>query len=78
MKRAKIKSENKVEYGTISLPLPLINKIKEKIKGTGMNSVSAYVAFVLREILSSENTKELLSKSEKEEVKKRLKSLGYD
>ncbi len=78
MKRAKEKGENKVEYGTISLPTPLIEKIKDRINGTGMNSVSAYVAFVLREILSSGNNKELLSKKESEEVKRRLKSLGYE
>jgi len=78
MKRAKEKSENKVEYGTISLPLPLIKKIKSRIKGTGMNSVSAYVAFVLRQILSEPSKKgELLDKEEEEEVRRRLRSLGY-
>jgi len=74
MKFAKKKGENKVEYGTISLPLPLI----EKIKGTGMNSVSAYVAYVLRQLLSfSEEKGKLLSRESEEEIRKRLKSLGY-
>ena len=54
MKKAK-KKESKVKYGTISLPLPLIEKIQRRIKGTGMPSVSAYVSFVLRQILSSIN-----------------------
>jgi hypothetical protein len=76
MKKAKNKEDNKVEYGTISLPLPLIEKIKKRIEGTGMNSVSAYVAFILRQILSS-NSHELLNKKEEMEVKNRLKSLGY-
>lgn len=74
MKRAKKSDENKIDYGTISLPLPLIEKIKDKIKGTGMPSVSAYVSFVLRQVLSS--SKEV-SKKEIEDVKKRLKILGY-
>ena len=79
MKRAKKRGENKVEYGTVSLPLPLINKVKERIKGTGMNSVSAYVAFVLRQILSSSASgKELVSKKEEVEVRQRLKRLGYE
>lgn len=76
MKRAKKKDENKVEYGTISLPMPLIEKIKKRIEGTGMNSVSAYVSFVLRQILSSDS-KELIDKKEADEVRARLKSLGY-
>ena len=43
-----------------------------------MNSVSAYVAFVLRQILSSTNSDgELISKEEEVEVRNRLKRLGY-
>lgn len=76
MKRPKNKDENKVEYGTISLPTPLIEKIKKRIEGTGMNSVSAYVAFVLREVLSSDS-KDLFNKKEMKELKTKLKSLGY-
>lgn len=87
----KIKSENKsAGYGTVSLPLPLIEKIKKKIEGTGMNSVSAYVSFVLRNILSSpEKTSaqlssnksplspELMDKRTEEELRIKLKNLGY-
>ena len=76
MKRNKTKEDNKVEYGTISLPIPLIEKIKKRIEGTGMNSVSAYVAFILREILSSDS-KLLLDRKETESIKSKLKSLGY-
>ncbi len=78
MKKPKKKGDNKVDYGTISLPLPLIEKIKERIKGTGMNSVSTYVAYILRQILStpSESGK-LLDRAEEEEIKSRLKELGY-
>ena len=72
--------DKKRVYGTVSLPLPLIAKIKNKIKGTGMTSVSSYVAFVLRQILSeseeSPNSGEF-SKKEEEAIKKRLKALGY-
>ena len=79
MKKEKNKEDNKVRYGTISLPLPLIKLIKEKIKGTGMNSVSAYTAYVLRQVLSysEEDKKEFLDKNTEEEVKKRMKNLGY-
>ncbi len=75
MKKAK---EYKTEYGTISLPLPLINRIKENIKGTGMHSVSAYVTFILRQILSTPQKEgEILDKETEEEIKERLRHLGY-
>lgn len=71
--------KKKREYGTISLPLPLINSIKEKIKGTGMHSVSAYVSFILRQILSSPDSDNIngLNRKIEEEIKERLKKLGY-
>jgi len=77
MKREKKRDENKIEYGTVSLPLPLIEKIKKRIKGTGINSVSAYVAFVLRQILSSQKNSGILSKEEEKAIRERLKNLGY-
>jgi len=76
MKKAKKSEENKVKYGTISLPIPLVEKVKKRIKGTGIPSVSAYVAFVLRQILSS-SPKTLMNSYEAKEVKAKLKSLGY-
>lgn len=76
MKKAKRKKENKVKYGTISLPLNLIEKIKNRIKGTGMPSVSSYVAFVLRQVLSS-SPKTLVNSEEAKEVRNKLKRLGY-
>ncbi len=74
MKRAKKSGDNKVEYGTISLPLPLIEKIQKRIKGTGMPSVSAYVGFVLRQVLSGEKG---FSGKEMKEIREKLKALGY-
>ncbi len=78
MKIAKKKQDNKVEYGTISLPLPLIELIKKRIKGTGITSVSAYISFILRQILSSSADKsEVISKEAEEETRRRLENLGY-
>ncbi len=73
--------EHKVEYSTVSLPKPLIEKIKERMKGTGFPSVSSYVTYVLRQVISSiedeEKTKEAFSKEDEEKVKQRLRDLGY-
>ncbi len=74
MKKAK---EYKTEYGTISLPMSLIRSIKKKIQGTGISSVSGYVSFILRQILSSPESEELLNKKTEKEIKERLKKLGY-
>ena len=73
--------EHKVEYTTVSIPKPLVEKIKERMKGTGFSSVSSYVTYVLRQILSSikeeERTKQAFTKEEEEKVKQRLRDLGY-
>lgn len=61
---------------TVSIPKPLAEKIKKRIKGTGFNSISSYVTYVLRQIISSES-KEAFSKDDEEQVKQRLRSLGY-
>jgi metal-responsive CopG/Arc/MetJ family transcriptional regulator len=64
----KIKKANKMKYSTVSLPTPLIEKISKDIEKTGMPSVSAYVAFILRQVVLGESI---------EEVRARLKKLGY-
>ena len=73
--------EHKVEYTTVSIPKPLIEKIKERMKGTGFSSVSSYVTYVLRQILSSieeeERSKQAFTKEEEDKVKQRLRDLGY-
>jgi len=68
---------------TISIPKVLSEKLKEKMEGTGFNSVSSYVTYILRQVLSSsivqpdEQKKEALTEQEEQKVKERLRSLGY-
>ncbi len=73
--------EHKVEYTTVSIPKPLADKIKERMKGTGFSSVSSYVTYVLRQVISSieeeERSKQAFTKEEEEKVKQRLRDLGY-
>ena len=73
--------EHKVEYTTVSIPKPLAEKVKERMKGTGFSSVSSYVTYVLRQVLSSieedERSKQAFTKEEEEKVKQRLRDLGY-
>ncbi len=73
--------EHKVEYTTVSIPKPLAEKIKERMKGTGFSSVSSYVTYVLRQVVSSieeeKRSKLAFTKEEEEKVKQRLRDLGY-
>lgn len=73
--------EHKVEYTTVSIPKPLVEKIKNRMKGTGFPSVSSYVTYVLRQVISSieeeQKSKEAFTKEEEEKVKQRLRDLGY-
>jgi metal-responsive CopG/Arc/MetJ family transcriptional regulator len=63
---------------SVSIPASLYKKIEEVIKGTDFPSVSSYVAKVLREKLSQEETAGVaFSKEDEEKVKERLKALGY-
>ena len=73
--------EHKVEYTTVSIPKPLVEKIKERMKGTGFSSVSSYVTYVLRQVISSieeeKRSKQAFTKEEEDKVKQRLRDLGY-
>jgi Arc/MetJ-type ribon-helix-helix transcriptional regulator len=62
----------------VSIPIPLYEKIKARIEGTGFTSVSDYVTFVLREVVSEEREEEEpFTREDEEKVKDRLRGLGY-
>ena len=67
------------KFTTISIPTPLAEKIKKRIQGTGFTSLSSYVTYVLREVLSGveEEEDEAFTKEDEERVKERLRALGY-
>ena len=66
----------RVEFSSVSLPKPLLEKVKELTEGTGFTSTSSFVEYMLREILA-ENKNEKGAEESREIVKKRLKALGY-
>jgi Arc/MetJ-type ribon-helix-helix transcriptional regulator len=65
----------KRKYGTISLPAPLIKKIKKKTEGTGFTSVSSFVEYLVRAFV--EESEINTADKAKENIMKRLKALGY-
>lgn len=66
---------------TVSIPKILAEKVKKRIENTGFNSISSYITYVLRQIMSeSEDSKKKenpFSKEDEIKVKERLRSLGY-
>lgn len=75
-------SESKV---TIKIPRILYNRLAEIVAGSGFNSVTDFVIYVLRDLASARGEEEVLgttgnqklSKEEIEAIRKRLKTLGY-
>jgi len=68
------------ERVTIKIPKTLYKNIKEIIKDTGFSSVTDFIVYVLRDVISMKagtNVEPYLKKEEIEAIKKRLKSLGY-
>ena len=76
--KSKKRSERK-KFTTVSIPTPLFKKVEERIKGTGFTSVSSYVTYVLREIVTEKEAEaeKSFAKKDEEKVKARLRALGY-
>ena len=73
----KERKREKEKFTEVLIPTSLFEKVRERIKGTGFSSVSGYVTYVLREVLSEEEEEEVFSKEDEEKIKARLKALGY-
>lgn len=64
---------------TIKIPRQLYENLSHIIEGGGFHSVTEFIVYVLRDLISSKSIKgePSFTKEEIEIVKKRLKSLGY-
>ena len=68
---------------TIKIPKQLYEKLKKIIEGTGYSSVTEFVVFVLRDLVSANEPEEYkenieeLTEEEMEIIKQRLRNLGY-
>ena len=69
------------KYTTVSIPQNLSKRIEKIIaKNSSFKSVSDYVTYMLREVVAMHETKETpepFSSKDVEEIKERLKALGY-
>lgn len=73
---------------TIKIPRKLYNRLAEIVEGSGFNSVTDFIVFVLRDLASAPGQIEIPKKQELDQenrltteeievIRKRLKSLGY-
>ena len=69
------------KYTTVSIPQTLHRRLESLIATkTGFKSVSDYVTYVLREVVAmheSRETPEPFTSQDLDEIKARLKALGY-
>ncbi len=67
------------ESKVVHLAPDLYDRIAERVSAAGFDSVDEYATFVLEEVLKDEGEEErpTFSREEEEEVKKRLRALGY-
>ncbi len=72
----RVKREKKIEFTSISIPSVLFKKAERHIRDTGFPSVSSYAAFLLRSVLSDKSTS-TKANYEAEQIKRRLRELGY-
>ena len=60
----------------VRIPEDLYARIEKHIAGSEFDSVPKFVGYVLREVLAERNDEEY-SQEEEEQVKSRLRALGY-
>lgn len=66
------------EYTTVSIPKVLYEKIHERIEGTGFTSVSRFVVYILRELISEPPKEKVpFTEEDKKKLLEKLEKLGY-
>ncbi|HID06460.1 MAG TPA: CopG family transcriptional regulator [Armatimonadetes bacterium] len=67
------------EKVAVEISKDLYEKIKKQVEESGgeFKSVEEFVEFVLREVVEEEGSEAVYTPEEEEEIKRRLRSLGY-
>lgn len=65
------------ETVNVAISKRLYEEMEKIVEESEFNSVEEYVTFVLQEVMKEDEEVETLSKEEEEEVKERLRGLGY-
>lgn len=64
---------------TVKIPRPLYRRIQQVVDGSGFNSPTDFIVYVLRDLMgeAEQDAKHEFSQEELEDVKRKLKNLGY-
>lgn len=63
---------------TVKIPRPLYRKVQQVVEGSGFNSPTDFIVYVLRDLMGeAEEQAGEFNPDELEEVKRKLKNLGY-
>ena len=63
---------------TIKIPRQLYSKLKQILDGSGYNSVTDFIVYVLRDLVASTRKPDgKITEVEFDEIKQRLRNLGY-
>ena len=67
---------------TVKIPRPLYRKIQQVIDGSGFSSPTDFIVFVLRDLMGEADEQRAskvpdTSPAELDEIKRKLKNLGY-
>jgi Arc/MetJ-type ribon-helix-helix transcriptional regulator len=63
---------------TVKIPRPLYRKVQQVVDGSGFNSPTDFIVYVLRDLMGeAEGHSSDLSQDELDDVKRKLKNLGY-
>lgn len=64
---------------TVKIPRPLYRKIQHVVDGSGFNSPTDFIVYVLRDVMGEAEDRgaAAFSKDEIEDLKRKLKKLGY-
>lgn len=67
------------DKATIKIPKQLYQSLKKQIEGSGFSSVTDFIVYVMRDVAASGKLHEDSSLTRKEinQIRKRLKTLGY-
>lgn len=63
---------------TVKIPRPLYRRIQQVVEDSGFNSPTDFIVYVLRDLMGeAEEPKSDFTQEELEDVKRKLKNLGY-
>jgi Arc/MetJ-type ribon-helix-helix transcriptional regulator len=65
---------------TVKIPRPLYRRVQQVVEGSGFNSPTDFIVYVLRDLMGeAEENGEVreFSQEELDDVKRKLKNLGY-